>query len=169
MREPFAGTAFANMDHNPDRERPVDRVAATGWANSLGLLLWRAKYQLETDAYLHAKRALVAYYCEHRSRFEQVVIVEKIADQCLHEYLSPHCTACRGAKELVTESLRITCSTCGGTGIRRYSDTARAQQMGLSVDRIKRLNRGIGWLADQINTLDAEVNRVMCEQLERTR
>lgn len=167
MREAYAATHHANLDWKEDRERAIDRIAAAGFADPLGIALWRAKYLSEAMAYRDAHNRLVALYREGRSKFESPIVVGKIVDQVLHEYLSSACRTCDGAKELVVGDLRVTCDTCGGVGVRKYDDMGRARMMGLSLDRVRKLGRGIGWLAGEVSGRDIAVNTVISEQLER--
>lgn len=167
LREAYAATHHANLDWNEERERAVDRVAAAGMCDALGIALWKAKYMLEVAAYHESKKLLVALYRDGRSKFETPAIVEKIADQVLHEYLSDKCSACGGAKELVEDNLRVTCAKCDGSGVRRYTDMERARTMQIGLDRVRRLDRGIRWLAAEISSRDLDVNSLMADQLER--
>jgi hypothetical protein len=167
LREPFAATHHAGLGWEDGVEKAIDRVAASGRADALGVLLWKAKYMSESPAYVDARKRLIVLYREKRSVHETPVIVEKIVDQVLHEYLSDRCRMCLGAKELVTEQLRVVCEACAGTGVRRYGDSERARTMQIGVDRVRRLSRAMQWLADEINGRDAQVNDVLGVQLER--
>ena len=167
MREAYAATHHANLDWKEDRERAIDRIAAAGFADPLGIALWRAKYLSESLAYRDANKRLVDLYRDSRSKHETQFVVEKIVDQVLHEYLSSACRACDGAREIIVGELRVMCDTCGGSGVRKYDDMGRARMMSLSLDRIKRLSRSIGWLAAEVSARDIAVNTVLLVQLER--
>jgi hypothetical protein len=90
---------------------------------------------------------------------EPGLVCDKIADQCLREYLSDKCKSCHGAKEMIVGTRRITCEVCSGFGIRRWSDFERARCTGLAVGRVKTLERKFRWAIDLLLSLDSEVNR----------
>ena len=167
LREAYAATAMAGLEWNEDAEKAIDRVAAAGFADALGIALWRSKYLNESKSYHDATKLLVTRYREGWSRFETQGVVEAIVDQVLHEHLSGMCRVCNGAKELIVGDLRVICTTCGGVGVRRFSDTERAQTMKLSIGRVTRLGRAMQWLAGVVSASDRAVNSVMVEQLER--
>ena len=166
LREAYSATALASLEWKQEAERAIDRVAAAGLANPLGVALWRSKYLLESKSYGDAKKGLADLYRARHSH-ETPAVVEIIVEQVLHEYLSDKCVTCNGAKETIVGELRVMCGTCSGSGVRNYGDYQRAQTMKISLDRVRRLSRFMGWLADMVGTLDGEVNRVMSEQLER--
>ena len=58
LREPYAATAFAGLGWSEISERPIDRVAAAGLADSLGVSLWKAKYQGSSGAAIRASAQL---------------------------------------------------------------------------------------------------------------
>ena len=154
------------MEWDENREKAIDRVAASGKCSPLGLAFWKARYQLEAKAYQDARKGLIALYKE-RYRREEHPIVIKVIEQCLHEYLSPFCDSCKGAREMVLDDLRVTCPACDGAGVKRYSDEDRARAMQLSYGMTKRLAHKIRWVLGEIHSMDREVNSVMAEQLER--
>lgn len=121
---------------------------------------------LEASAYQDAKKGLIKLYKERYPAEEQTLII-KVIEQCLHEYLSPFCAECNGAKEMVLEALKVTCPACDGSGVRRYSDEDRARAMQVSYGLTKRLAHKIRWVLGEINTMDREVNSVLAAQLER--
>ena len=166
LREALAGTALASLEWSEERERAVDRVAASGRAPALGLLLWKARYLLESKAYLEARRKLVEVFLE-RYRSESPLMAEKCVDEALSEFMGPACSSCNGARELVTESLRVTCETCQGSGLKRYSDWERASRMQIGLQRLRSVNYKLGWLAGELGSLDRAVNSVIAAELER--
>ena len=157
MRESLAATHHANLQWNQE-ERAIDKVAASGLCDELGILLWKAKYMLETAAYRNAELRLKEKVKEQFKR-EASLICDKVTEQGLREYLSDRCKACLGAKEMIVGSKRITCEACSGFGIRRFTDFERARAMSLSLGRVKTLQRHFNWLSSQIWTLDDLVGR----------
>lgn len=139
LREALAGTALASLEWAEERERAVDRVAASGRASPLGLNIWKARYMLESKAYREAHSALVALFLG-RYGSESPLVAEKCVEEALSEFMGPACTACNGARELVTDSLRVECEACGGSGLRIYSDFERARRMQMSLERVRVLS-----------------------------
>lgn len=158
MRESLAATHHANLQWNPDTERAIDKVAASGLCDALGILLWKAKYMLESPAYREAEKQLRVRVKDQFKR-EAWLILEKVTEQGLREYLSDRCNACLGAKEMIVGSRRIECEVCSGSGTRKFEDHERATAMGLSLGRVKTLQRHFSWLSKEIWTLDDLVGR----------
>jgi hypothetical protein len=166
LREAYASTALASLEWSEERERAVDRVAAAGRADPLGVLLWKAKYQLESKAYQDAHKTLVAQF---RARYcsETAEIADRCVYEALSEFMGPACQDCNGARELIVADLRIECEACNGTGIRRYTDFERARRMEISLSRVRVLSGKLRWLACELGSLDRAVNSVLNEELER--
>src|SRR5574337_251480 len=111
LRESYAAAALASLEWSPERERAIDRIAAAGKADKLGIEIWRCKYSLESKAYRNAARMLQARFQE-RYRSEMPFIAEACTLEALGEFLGPACSMCNGARELITESLKVICETC---------------------------------------------------------
>lgn len=158
MRESLAVTHHANLNWNPDQEKAIDKVAASGLCDPLGLHLWKAKYMLESQSYREAEKQLKVLTKERFTR-EMGLICDKVVEQGLREYLSDRCKTCKGAKELIAGTKRITCDVCSGFGIRRFTDFERARSMSLAMGRVKTLQRHFNWLSNEIWTRDDLVNR----------
>jgi hypothetical protein len=166
LREAYAATALANLGWDENHEKAIDRVAASGKCSPLGLAFWKARYMLESSAYQEARKGLIILYKERYVNEDHPIAV-KVVEQCLHEYLSPFCQACKGARELVVNELKITCPACSGAGVKRYADEDRARAMQLSYGLTKRLAHKFRWVLQEINSMDREVNSMMMQQLER--
>ncbi len=166
LREGYAATHHANLEWEPDHEKAIDKVAASGLCDTLGVLLWKAKYMLESDAYKKAQKEL-EQRVKGRFTKEAGLICDRVAEQSLREYLSDRCRTCNGAKELIVQQRRIVCEVCSGNGIRRFTDFERARSMSLALGRVKTLQRHLGWTTNLILTLDSEVNRLMFKLLGR--
>lgn len=165
LREAFAVTALASLEWDENRERAIDRVAASGKAGELGLLLWKAKYQLEVDSYRRAQKALVEIYGK-RYR-DSPTVAAAFVGQAMREYLSPSCRACHGVGEYVVNDRRIVCETCGGSKIHRYSDEERARTMQVSYGLTKAGAHKLRWLLGLMGAEDSAVNFELNIQLER--
>lgn len=166
LREAYSATALASLEWSEERERAIDRVCASGKASPLGVNLWKARYMLESAAYESSKKGLIALYLE-RYRREEPRVVAAVIDQCLHEYLSPFCSTCNGAREMMVGELKAVCASCQGSGIRRYTDEERAGMMKVSYGLTKRLAHKFKWLMGEMHGMDRDVNVVLAEQLER--
>lgn len=165
LRESYAGTEFSGLGWRLG-EGAVDRVAAMGCASSVGSRLWNAAYGLSCGALARLRQDSVA---RGRSRFPRLAtsVLERLAGQALHEYLSPQCVVCRGAKEVLVGARLLMCSGCGGSGSHRYSDEERARGMNLSYSQAMFHGKHLGWMLGKLAQIDRETNRVMNEQLER--
>lgn len=166
LREGFSSTHHASLKWSPDHERAIDKVAASGLCDALGVLLWKAKYMLESPAFKDADKILKERVKEKFPK-EAGLICDKLVEQSLREYLSDRCRSCHGAKEMIVEQRRIVCEVCSGFGIRRYTDFERARAMSLSLGRVKTLQRHFGWTCNLIFTLDEQVNRQIVYYLGR--
>ena len=165
LRESWANTVVAPMDWGLG-ERPIDRIAAGGFADTLGITLWRVKYQNSVTDYHKAAEEIFTRLSKKYPKTPPEM-TRKLVDNALHEYLAPFCTACNGRKELVIANLRVICKTCDGAGIKRYTDQARANYMSESIAIVKQYSKRLNSILDMLNTYDAQVNPVMVEQLER--
>lgn len=130
------------------------------------MLVWKAKYLLEARAYRDAHKSLVQAFLD-RYASETAEIAARCVEEALSEFLGPSCSACNGARELVADDLKVTCESCGGSGIRRYSDFERARRMQMSLQRVRLLSGKLRWLAGELGSLDRAVNAVMSDELER--
>lgn len=166
VREGYSATILASLEWSSERERAVDRLAAAGLADELGVALWHARYCNESAAYLKARGLLVKRFLAHY-KSEKPETAQRVCEEALSEWLGPACTTCNGARELLHEGLRITCDSCGGTGIKRYSDFERAGRMKMSMAHVRVLSHKLTWVAREIGTLDRQVNIVIATALER--
>lgn len=165
LREAYSHVSFASLEWDETTERAVDRVAAAALASPLGLLLWKAKYLLEVDAYKRAQTALNEIY---RKRYRDTpTVAAALVGQALREFLAPSCRTCRGVGEHMLEDRRVVCETCNGTKIHRYTDQERAGTMQLSYGLTKHAAHKIQWLLGLMGDEDRQVNLVMRQQLER--
>lgn len=163
----MAATGYASLQWNPDWERAVDRVAAGGKVDVLGLSLWKARYMLEVGAYHDARQRMMERYPKRWPKMPYRLMAGVI-DQCLHEYLAPFCRVCLGAKEMIIDKKRVLCSKCEGSGLRRYSDSDRARGMKCSLVEIaKKAAPKFECIMGELTWMDAEVNRQMVAELER--
>lgn len=166
LREAVAATAYASLKWTPEWERAIDRVAASGKVDALGLRLWKAKYMLESQAYLDARVRMQGRYLKRWPKCPPWMKL-KIIEQCLAEYIAPQCVACRGAKEMIVGEKRVICEKCEGSGARRYSDGDRARAMRVSHAEAVRHMSIFDCITDEISFMDSEVNKNLVIELER--
>jgi predicted RNA-binding Zn-ribbon protein involved in translation (DUF1610 family) len=166
LKEAYAGTGFASLEWTDEWERAIDKVAASGKIDPLGVLIWKAKYLLEAKAYQDAITGLTARY-RHRYKPELPGMAQKLVEQALSEFLGPVCQTCQGTASRMLEGLKVMCPTCGGTTLKRYTDEERSGRMQLSLGLVKRMSSRLSWLAGELGGLDREVGRLMAIELER--
>lgn len=146
-------------------ERAIDRVAAAGLVTPIGVLIWKAKYALESVAYQKlAKEVLEIYRKRYSDRAE---IAQILVDQALREFVAGQCSLCKGATEVLHSELMVSCPECHGSGIRRFSDAERSTSMKISWGFTKRVGHKIGWVIGFLTAEDRQVNQMMSIQLGR--
>lgn len=59
-------------------------------------------------------------------------MLEKLCALVIKEAALKSCLTCLGAKEVMAGERKITCQTCGGSGLHRHTDRERAAALGLS-------------------------------------
>ena len=165
LREAYAATALAGLGWDENKEKAIDRVAAAGKADKLGIWLWRSKYMLESVAYSHARKAVLDAYSK-RYR-DNLTVSTAMVEQALREDLAPACRNCRGVGEMMINERIVICETCAGSKIHNYGDQERAMTMKLSYGLVKTAHHKLRWLLELLGTADAKVNYVMCIELER--
>ena len=166
LREAYSATALASLEWSELRERAVDRVAASGKASTLGLAIWKAKYMLEAVAYQRAVKELTAWYRE-RYKGEQAWLAEKVAEQCLYEFIFDFCGDCKGAGELVIDDLKVACGTCHGHKVKRHSNAERSGRMKISWALTKALTRKMERTMGKVFDEDGQVNLVLNAELRQ--
>lgn len=165
FREALAATHHASLEWH-EREAAVDRVAASGKADRLGVCLWKAKYMQEVWAYLECRRELRKRFLV-RYKYENWGIAGKLVEQALTEFIACFCPDCLGKKEQLYENLRVICRGCAGSGIRLYSDIDRSKMTKLSLQRCRSLENKFDWIQRLISEEEGRVNYVLNVELER--
>ena len=112
---------------------PVEFVAALSAASDLGSDILRAKGG-DQGAWRRAVIAVIGKVIKKSYKARQPLspaMAQIMAVCALVERIHPHCKTCHGAKVMQTALLKITCPTCGGHGIDRYTDRERAKLCGV--------------------------------------
>jgi hypothetical protein len=111
--------------------RDVEFVAALSGASSLGADLLRAK---DYDAKA-LKRAILALSARVRKRLKlSMSPAQLLSTTAIFELMQWQCRDCWGASEQIIGGIRVTCPTCGGVGVHRWSDKDRANTSGFHVE-----------------------------------
>jgi len=161
-RSRFSRDLEGSLQEKADHEAGIDRLTAFSMASDdLGSAWWRLAYDLDSDAYKPAFKALQAL----------TNAPDCIIELVLSEALSPHCKHCQGARELVLtndigEHVRQICSHCKGTGLQRFSDKTRSKFMRRSMAYVKRHAKLIQKTYDTLQTCDKRVSAKMHSRLE---
>lgn len=129
-----------------ERTKAVDRIASSGLSDELGNMLTRLKDNRDTSAYRPALQSLIARL--NRSG----KITEAIAKQGIYEFIADSCVTCSGRGLIILENgVKIECSNCLGSPVRRWSDYDRAKSLGVNVDVYRRrYHRMMMDVADEI-------------------
>lgn len=166
LREAYSATAYAGLGWDENQEKAIDRVAASGKATSLGISLWRSKYQLESRSYQKA-HALALEIFAKRYR-DSLRIAQECVWQALREYVDMSlCSACNGQGGLLIDQKWATCPVCDGQKYATWGDKLRSARMGMSQQRVRALAHKINWLALQFSEADRAVNYQLNIELER--
>jgi hypothetical protein len=158
MRESIGTALYCGLMERDDRDTPVTRIAAFSMSPRLGTLLWRLKYA--NDAKAHKPAMLII--ASKLPRHFPLPYKQRVAEAALREWLHDSCRVCNGARELVTETLRIACTGCEGSGKHRYSDKERERNLG--GPGVKMIARAMAVITGS----DIDTCRVTTYQLERT-
>ena len=124
------------------------------------------RYGLSEPAYETVRVGLLARATSRWPNLEYDNVVRLIS-QALKEFIDPACRVCRGVGEIITDKLRVTCPTCNGSKLHRYSDSERSHRMELSYGLTKLYAKKLQWLADSLNKADRLAGAGMSVQLER--
>lgn len=173
MREAVSNALVSShLEPILEREAPIDRIGALGRATRLGRALWHWKLGLDEasgrSALKHllrkASRRLRVY--KHHREFGLLIKMCKLA---LREWHDPLCKMCGGAKEFKADDqkLLITCSTCSGSGLHRYSDMERAIALNLDPEAYRFVDRRFSEVMLCLRGCDGATSYKCREQLER--
>lgn len=132
----------------------------------MGLAIWKARYCLESSAYDKACRLLTDWFREQYTS-EQKWLAEKIAEQSLYEFIFQFCPDCGGAGEVIADDLKVSCGTCSGSRLKRYSDKDRCTRMKISWAMTKAVTRKLQRTMSKIFDEDGLVSYQMNVELGR--
>lgn len=121
----------SNLAWNEREVKSVDRLTAMGLSDPLGAALFRFKFGSDAAA---GKRALHLLANKSAQRLKvELTYARKLATAALKEWLLDTCETCHGSGLVPGIGRHDKCPKCGGSGVRRHSDTERALAAGLPV------------------------------------
>lgn len=134
IREAVGAALLSTHLETQAHESPIDRIGALAHAGKLGRLLYHWRYAGQgrlagavlQELLRKARRRLRIgkYHVEHP-------LLIRACKQAMREWYAPQCGSCQGAREIVSNSLRLVCPVCAGSGMRRYSDAERLDALKL--------------------------------------
>ena len=164
LRESYAGGELRGLGWGVG-EGNVDRVAAAGFCDGLGVMLWKVKYGFESGSYVGLVAGIVRVY---RKRYrDNEDESRRVVDQGLREFLSAACGVCLGARQFMLGERKVDCDACLGSGVHRHTDLERASAMRVSLAKARYLGGRLSWIQGFLGGIDRDVNREMVRQLER--
>jgi len=145
-------------------ESAIDRIGALAFSDAFGGELWSLKYAGDARSWSRAL-ALLSLRCR-RVAPERTIRV-RLCRLCLFEWLDDACRTCGGRRFLVANpnAAAHSCTTCSGTGLRRYSDLWRMREMGLDRHAYRRWEQKFAAVHRKITDADAQVWHDLAEQL----
>lgn len=150
----------------------ADRIGAFAMAGKLGIVLWEWRYGglpkadhcenlLTTRT---AKRLRVRYVGSQKITYLRI---RKTAKQVLREWYSPECQMCVGVKEISGEHKRVVCPSCDGQGVKRYTDTERAEAIGVSLTEYRNeWDKHFRAMRDMVGGDDGMTGAIVRDQLK---
>lgn len=122
----------SNLAWNEREQKSIDRITALGLSDRLGAALFRFKYG--ADAFAGKKAVhLLAHKITCNFGFVQTYAA-KLAEACIKEFVLDNCVTCNGTGLVMSAGHSDKCPKCGGSGVKRYTDTERALAAGLPVE-----------------------------------
>lgn len=116
----------------------VDKIHALGLTKGFGSDFVRFLDGLQPAAHKNLVYRLAK--CQGREKKISRHMAIKLANMAIMELTLPHCVTCHGAGEMMLAELKVTCTSCKGIGVRRYSDMDRAIFLGLELSTYQK-----GW------------------------
>lgn len=145
-------------------ETAIDRIGALAFSDAFGGELWSLKYAGDARSW---PRALGLLSLRCRRVAPERTIRMRLCRLCLTEWLDDNCRTCGGRRFLAANvnAAAHTCTTCSGTGLRRYSDLWRMREMGLERHAYQRWLQRFAAVHRKIADADLQVWHDLAEQL----
>lgn len=171
IREAIGAALLSSHLETQAHESAIDRVGALAHASKLGRLLYHWRYAGQ-GRYAGPVLAELARKARRRLRIgkfhEEHPTLIRACKQAMREWYSPQCGNCQGAREVVTNKLRLVCPVCTGTGLRRYSDIERLNALALDRAGYEPWNGRMRELLLILTERDGDAARVVRHQLRET-
>lgn len=121
----------SNLAWNEREVKSIDRLTAMGLSDPLGAALFRFKFGSDAAA---GKRAihLLAHKSAQRLKVE-LNYARMLSIAAIKEWLLDTCETCNGTGLVAVVGRHDKCPKCGGSGVKRHTDTERALAAGLPV------------------------------------
>ena len=123
----------SDLSWTEGKTKPVEYVAAMSAATRLGSDIFRAADH-DAHAMRRAVLQLMSLAAKKLGRNKLSITsaqAQTMAAAAILELIHPYCTTCGGAREIMGEKIKVICPTCSGIGVRRYTDSERAQMVGI--------------------------------------
>lgn len=161
----------SNLSHNPNRETAPDRIGALAFSDALGAKLWRLRWADDSACFAPAVQLLADRVADReRHRNDAWSVIETLCGIVVNEWLFDLCKTCAGRGYSVIEGTGRagrSCSTCNGTGNRRYSDQERMGEMGFTLSIYKKWAPRFAQAHSILAEADASTGRAVPYQLGR--
>ena len=139
----------SDLEIEPGVVHDVDRVAAMAGGNTLGGYLFR--YGVAQQPQWGKRIVLILSSRLVHARLVARPVAERVAACALMEFAHPHCRACGGGRELTIDKVKVTCPTCGGSGLHRHTDAERRAVLGVYGSRVAvAMSRCLSYLSDAL-------------------
>lgn len=161
-----------HLETNHLPETAIDRVGALAHATKLGRLIYHWMYARQ-DRFAGPVLSELLVKASHRFQIHEGHAERRIliraCKQARLEFNHPQCLPCSGAGELIEGNLKLVCSACAGSGVRRYPDADRVRALKIDWPAYRsvwdgRLQEILGILTSNDSGAAAECR----ERLERT-
>lgn len=147
-------------------ETAIDRIGALAFSDTLGSELWSLKYAGDARAWARSL-AVLSLRCKRIVQERKTRTL--LCRVCLIEWVDENCRSCGGRRLIVasTSSAAHVCTTCNGTGLRRYSDLWRMREMRLDHHAYRRWEHKFAAVHRKITDADTQVWHDLAGQLGR--
>lgn len=154
----------SNLQWNDRETKAIDRITALGLSDPLGSALWRFKYCNDSAAY---QRALALLAKKGATRLRVMPgYARMLAKAAIKEWAIDADPHCQGSGFVTQKNgVVVTCTKCGGTGMRRWEDHERAIAAGIPVESWPKHQRNFEKVAECLAGSTAAVAGRMNELL----
>jgi hypothetical protein len=143
-----------NLAWHAEFERAIDTLTAVGMSDPLGSALFRVKYCDDTGAY---QRALALLAKEGATRLRVMPgYARKLAKVAIKEWMVDADPHCHGSGVFTQKNgVEVSCTKCGGTGMRKWEDHERAITAGIPLEAWSKHERNFGKIAECLSRATA--------------